>query len=240
MDKYETLWNYFQADLALSQYEAELDSTETRRTLKKIQKYIQDGQSKLKNMERDSLVRVNELSEISTQHQLMQKQLSDGEEELASMLEDDLSELDVTYVRELIKNYESLNDSINRYKKQIANTKAYIEKSNAEIKKIVQNMQRAKKQFDALKEQYDTETKANAPEITKRKGEVVALAKQVDADLLARYNRIKRNRRDPVAQVIDGKCSGCNMALPSGAVPVAGKVLECENCGRLLVFRTNV
>lgn len=238
MNKYEILYEYFQADMELVKYESELNSTETRKTLRKLQKYLQEGQLKLKNMEGDALVRTNELSEIVTQHSMMRKRMRDGSEELSSMIDDELSDVDLSYVKELIKQFEGMFETLSRQKKQIAEIKSYIERSNADIRRIVQGMQKAKKQFDELRVRYDAELKENAPEIERRKAELDKLASKVDADLIARYARIKRNRKDPVALVVDGKCQGCNMALPSGdlaACTKGAKTIECENCGRLLV-----
>ena len=41
----------------------------------------------------------------------------------------------------------------------------------------------------------------------------------------------------PLAEVKEGKCSGCNMALPSLTIRKLvneDMILECENCGRML------
>lgn len=222
-----------------AKYEAGLKSTEMKRTLIKMQRYIKECQTQLKNMESDTLVRTNELSEIMTQYAMMQKQLSDGSEELESMIDDDPVDVDLAYVRELIKSLETMHETIVRQKKQISDIKVYLDKSNDDIKRIVSGIRKAKKQFDDLKVCYDTEVASSAPELAAKKKQLAELASQVDAEMMRRYERIKKNRRDPIALIIDKKCSGCNMALPSGDINAYenGRMLECENCGRILIMR---
>ena len=62
-------------------------------------------------------------------------------------------------------------------------------------------------------------------------------AKAVDAELLARYKRIKGRYAVPMAKVENNQCSGCNMSLPTSTVKrvATGEgIVECENCGRIL------
>jgi predicted nucleic acid-binding Zn-ribbon protein len=66
---------------------------------------------------------------------------------------------------------------------------------------------------------------------------IAELEKRVNPSLMNRYKRARLHNNVVVVEVRDGKCSGCNMSLPSLAIRrLIGEdmILECENCGRLL------
>ncbi|MDD3804062.1 MAG: C4-type zinc ribbon domain-containing protein [bacterium] len=66
------------------------------------------------------------------------------------------------------------------------------------------------------------------------------LRKKIGSDLLNQYDRIiKRYKIRAVAQVNDGVCYGCFMALPTSYVSEAdrnNKIITCPNCGRILFW----
>ena len=115
-----------------------------------------------------------------------------------------------------------------------------MQKSGAELKTIISRVNKARKEFAELKEAYAKELEAGSPEAAKLRASLEESAKGIDPKLLERYNRIKRNKKDPVAFVLDGKCAGCNMQLPSGdliSFAHSDRIFECENCGRLLFIK---
>jgi predicted nucleic acid-binding Zn-ribbon protein len=64
------------------------------------------------------------------------------------------------------------------------------------------------------------------------------LAASVDAASLATYERLKaRTGGTPVAEVVQGRCSGCRLVLPAMDVQRARlgqAVVYCQSCGRIL------
>jgi hypothetical protein len=67
-----------------------------------------------------------------------------------------------------------------------------------------------------------------------------SLRKKIDHDMLSQYDRIlKRYKMRAVAQVNDGVCYGCFMALPTSYVSESdrnNKIITCPNCGRILFW----
>ncbi len=72
--------------------------------------------------------------------------------------------------------------------------------------------------------------------------ERAALAKDIDADWLARYERIFKHTGDyAVVPLESGSCGGCHMKLPPQVVQDAKRnetMTVCSYCGRLLYWRT--
>jgi uncharacterized protein len=66
-----------------------------------------------------------------------------------------------------------------------------------------------------------------------------ALVVGVDADLLARYDRIVVRRRPAVALAVKGSCTGCHVTIPPQTVVNlrrGERLSTCGNCQRILVL----
>ncbi len=72
--------------------------------------------------------------------------------------------------------------------------------------------------------------------LTKAQADV---AKQVDKDILARYQKLKSRYGRPVVPVINGICCGCHIRMPTEQATKVGKnqsLSTCGNCGRFLYW----
>ena len=61
--------------------------------------------------------------------------------------------------------------------------------------------------------------------------------KGIEPELLERYKVIRQHSMPPIAKLIGGQCTGCNMALPSAVsrrIAEGKELVECDNCGRIL------
>lgn len=94
---------------------------------------------------------------------------------------------------------------------------------------------------DVIKGDIDTLRQRAAriqAELQDTKSQREALAKEVDAEWLQRYERIMQNRKDrALVSVESGACGGCHMKLPPYLCHDARKqanMVFCEFCGRML------
>jgi len=72
-------------------------------------------------------------------------------------------------------------------------------------------------------------------QIAKIEAECKILSRQVEGELLRRFRELSRKQAMPIARVENNVCGGCRMSMPaSRLVSVAGEILHCENCGRIL------
>ena len=111
-----------------------------------------------------------------------------------------------------------------------------------EYQKTRQQGVKAKKEYDALKVVCQKEKDDAAIDMLAIDKKMEELERRVSPSLMTRYKRVRLHHAMPVVEVRDGKCSGCNMALPSLAIRrLVGEdmILECENCGRLLYADQN-
>jgi uncharacterized protein len=86
----------------------------------------------------------------------------------------------------------------------------------------------------------DTVVRIDA-DIEGQSGARVAAAATVPADLLARYERLRKQLAGTgAARLVAGSCSGCHLTLPAMEVDRIRKappeeVITCDQCGRILV-----
>lgn len=234
------LWEYQQVEITLEDYESKLKSTATRHRLLKIQRYLQDQQSALVAMENEMLVKQNEVSEIASMCDNLTKQLEEKKKILLIIDQKGTQDMTVNDIKDLIKSFEALYETIVKQKKLIQTIQAQAEKCDNELKNIINKVSKAKKEFTDLKEEYAKEQEAGSPEMDRLRNALEEAAKNVNQKLMERYQKVKKNKKDPVAVVIDGKCSGCKMQLPSGdliSYAHSDKIFECENCGRILYIK---
>jgi hypothetical protein len=75
-------------------------------------------------------------------------------------------------------------------------------------------------------------------ELNRLNPERAALAAEIDANTLRRYEDLRRRSANlAVARIVDGRCGGCRVAVPSVTqrqVREAERYVNCENCSRML------
>jgi len=97
-------------------------------------------------------------------------------------------------------------------------------------------------QEKAKQKKGDLEKRATAvsAELTAAKEKQAEAEKAVPEDVLARYRRILKSKRDvAIVPINHGACGGCHMKLTSQTVltaRAAEHLVACENCGRLVYW----
>ena len=90
------------------------------------------------------------------------------------------------------------------------------------------------------KADLEKRTTAVAAELTAAKEKQAAAEGTVPEDVLARYRRILKSKKDvAIVPINHGACGGCHMKLTSQTVltaRAAEHLIACENCGRLVYW----
>jgi len=93
------------------------------------------------------------------------------------------------------------------------------------------------KGFEDARAAFEKEKAEATPAIDAHKAKLTELESAVDAALLARYKTIRQTKVPPMAKLLGDQCGGCSMSVPSTvvrAVKAGNKIVECENCGRII------
>lgn len=115
-----------------------------------------------------------------------------------------------------------------------------------EIEILSKEIEKSQKINDTIEKEYSEKRLKTCQELGKIKEEIQSIEVQkaklentISPNLLNMYKRIKKNKPNPVAQVIgNSTCGGCMTELSimiADEVKRSEKVVYCEHCGRILV-----
>ncbi|MFA5713393.1 MAG: C4-type zinc ribbon domain-containing protein [Bacteroidales bacterium] len=128
---------------------------------------------------------------------------------------------------------EHSNIKIKEFTEALEEKRGYILQVKGELKEGLSDLEIKKRELDSIK-----------AETAKEEEELLAVAEevksQIDARMLAAYQKVRSNARNGLAVVIVKRdsCSGCfNKIPPQRQIDIASskKIIVCEYCGRILV-----
>ena len=235
MSKPLALLAYQEADIEKQQIEASVRSTANRQKLNKLAKYIKQQQAVLVKLNEDMESYNASMTRMHAQHEAILKRLDLETSEFETLKGDE--ECTSEEMTEFRMDIEKLHREIVRLEKEIKQLFQNLDGAVTEYQKTRQQGIKAKKEYDQVKILCQKEKDESSIDMLALDKKMEELEKRVSPSLMARYKRVRMHHNIPVVEVRDGKCSGCNMGLPSLAIRrLVGEnmIMECENCGRLL------
>ena len=235
MSKPIALLAYQDADLEKQQIEAGLKTTANRLKLNKLAKFIKQQQATLTKLNDDMETFSASMSKLNAQHTAVLDRLDLESSEFDTLKGDEeCTSEEMTEFRHDIEKLQREAANLEKEIKQLFHT---LDEAITEYQKTRQQGAKAKKEYDQLKLVCQKEKDVASIDMLAVDRKMEELEKRVNPTLMSRYKRARLHNANPVVEVRDGKCSGCNMSLPSLAIRrLVGEdmILECENCGRLL------
>lgn len=232
------LWSYQAAEIELEDLERSLKNTDTRKRLVRQQQLFKKNQTHLRQIEQELVLTQNALGEITAHVDSLRRQMREKQEEIQEIEGYDLDDLFSDDVHELTKECEAIRGALEASKGKLSAIMKKLISSETDITETLVKMSRAKKSFDELKLLHSQELAAGKGDLELKQQQVHAAARNVPADLLNQYRKIKQHRANPVAHLVNKRCQGCNMEVPSGVLQEirnGDHVVVCENCGRILL-----
>lgn len=144
------------------------------------------------------------------------------------------------------KEYESAMREIDALQKQVTTLETKIVETMTAAEEVQKELDSRAEEINTLDSKRDEALREFDEALAKDKAEFDEVSKRREAvfttlpgQLASVYNRLAQRSRDgiAVAEVINGSCSACNMALrPQMNVEVkrADSIVTCENCSRIL------
>ncbi len=133
---------------------------------------------------------------------------------------------------------------------EIMTMKARNDQLETSALEIIEQVEEAEKSITAastdykrLEEEWLNRQKQLAVEIETLKNNIAGLkedrretAGQIDASVVALYDRIRQQKKRAVAKVEQGICCACRISLSASALQKArsGQPVQCNSCGRIL------
>ena len=226
----EQLLEYQKVDADLRKIEQSVAGSEERKKVSQAKKFMESAREKLEAQDkraselrrlRDDLVRRAE--EIG-------KQIAEYSD-IDEMVDEEGG--DISFYK---KNAQALLDRLRAVKGELA-------KLTSDVNAAVEEYDRFKKQTIAMQKQGEEYSKkfkelknahaAEADAISKR---LAALAKNIPADLMAKYQQKRKEKIFPIIAPLNGGRCICGMDFPlaqQGRL-AGGNVVECEHCRRFV------
>ena len=232
MNQLELLWDYQLADVEADNVKKDIARSPQRLKLLKLRENIQEQQNFLKTLETEAAAMLDRID-------VLQDAISMNEEQL-KLLQNKVQDnpaKDSKEAREYIMDTQRLVNDLNEYDQEtrrISKDAADRDKKQRDIKRLAVKI---KTEFDALREEYNTEYQQKAKELESLQAIADEKAKKLDKALLDKYNAVKQHSVPPMAKLVNDRCGGCNMSFPSSVLHAikAGKDVECETCGRMIL-----
>ena len=228
----EKLWQFMQVDMEADRFEAKIRQSEKRQKLLKQRNFLMDQQNNMKKLESDVAAMTDRLEAVRDDAERLQKVLTGLMEELES--NPPTSEEEANARMEPV---QKLMDNLTRYEQELSKMRKDAEVKDRQQKEIRVRAAKTKANYDALKQVYDKEYKADTDELQRLRAKIEEEAKKVEPSLLERYRSIKQHCTPPMAKLVEGQCSGCFMSLPSATLlelKNGEHIVECDNCGRII------
>ncbi len=228
MSQLQAILKYQEIDRKLFKLENELAENEDRKKYAKLQKFLKTAPEKLDALEVKATSLKAEAEALEKKYQQVESTLGDFE---------NLDELigggaDISFYK---KKAQSVAEQLRKLKADINALAENIKATDAEYQKLKKQVISAQKQYaeaaesyKAVKGKYDDDRKTI-------EAELAAAEKDVDAQMLVRYQTKRKEKIFPVVgELYSGRCPFCSMEPPIAAKSKLPNGIECDNCHRII------
>lgn len=222
---------------------------------------LQEIDNQIDRYERD-LARVPlEVQEIARSLVLIRREISEAEDRL-EVVQTDLRKKEAVLNTEQekikrserrllnIKNqkeHNALSREVKLGKKVVGEIEDAILDFMGQVESITKSLERKRNDYQELEgrllekkaEAQEVESSANTA-LTSLNSEKLNISEAIDGQFLKRYVTVKKARGNAVAELKNGSCTGCNMAIPPQLnirVLKQEEMVICPNCNRILFVR---
>ena len=132
---------------------------------------------------------------------------------------------------------ENLINIIEEKETEVLDLLDEMEELKNEFVLIKEDFQGLKKEYRKIVKEYKSITEELKNKAINERKKMEEISSTIDKDLIKKYNELRKNRGVAVVEVIDNRCSGCNMVLPAitlDRLKNIDSITYCENCDRML------
>jgi len=140
----------------------------------------------------------------------------------------------------MLKEIEIAESSRGDIESEIISILEELDKLSMLVKKDDETLKQTKNKYEQEKKILEDDLNAIDADVVDWEKKRLDLQKKVSADLLARYEKIKkRNKGVGVISVWKAVCNGCHMNIPPqlyNELQKSNELLSCPNCNRIMYF----
>ncbi len=221
---------YQALDAKLVSIEKEIASSPAKQTANKMVEYVKSAQQTLVTLEHNASKLILEYEKLNNQYQNAIKDVDKlSKQKFENLSKDEL--------RENANLTTQINSNILNIERNIALLSDKIVKILKEFEKTKEQAKTAKLKFEQNKNAYNKLVETKQAAIEKLQQELAKVEKTVDKDILKKYKELRGDNKFPIfVPLINESCGGCVMNMPRARLDKlkANKILECENCHRMI------
>ncbi len=227
----DLLWNFMQYDMEADRFENAMRNAPDRVKLLKQRDFLLEQQNNVKRIERETAAMSDRLEAVRDEA----KRLSGLLDNLLKSLEENPPET-LEEIEKQVAAAQKLENSLQHYEQELNRMRKDSDQRDRLQKDIRLRYARTKAEYDALKKNYEVEFGRDKVKLAELKARAEAEGKNMDPALMARYAEVKQHVTPPMAQLNGNRCGCCNMSMPAAVLNEigSGKIVECDNCGRIL------
>lgn len=229
--KMENLLQYQQIDGQIKSIISRLNGSEECIRGKKLGQFLKDSEEKLKKMNK----RAEELAALTQRLKTTYQQSVKNFDEMEKGVEAAIDREELNY---LAKKLSEVTKTLGTIEKDINFAVREMEDIGRRYDEIKGKVPTARAQYKECREKFEKMKKECEPEVSKLRARLQALEKEIPAEVMEKYQKLRGQKIYPVIVPLVGgnKCGGCQMEVSIGA---KGKLDEkgfviCENCQRLI------
>ncbi len=221
---------YQALDAKLVSIEKEIANSPAKQTANKMVEYVKSAQQTLVTLEHNASKLILEYEKLNNQYQSAIKDVDKlSKQKFENLSKDEL--------RENANLTTQINSNILNIERNIALLSDKIVKILKEFEKTKEQAKTAKLKFEQNKNAYNKLVETKQASIEELKQDLAKVEKTVDKDILKKYKELRGDNKFPIfVPLINESCGGCVMNMPRARLDKlkANKILECENCHRMI------
>lgn len=230
MSQIEQLLMYQKKDAELLKIEQEIAGSEERKKYMQTQSYLKKASDKLDKLEGQSQAILARLDNLNSRYAEVTETLKDFEH-LDELVE---GGADLSFYQ---RNVLQILDKIKTLKQEINTLITIAKEATEEYQSLKKKVIAAQKQYPELHAAYQEFKKSKQDETDRISAELEKLSENIEPEILKKYQTKRSERIFPIlCEIKAERCSKCGIELSIADKEkiAAGKVVECENCHRIL------
>ena len=229
MSNLHELLKYQEVDKELRKIEQEIASSDERKKFVQAKKFIEAAREKLEAQDRRAADLKHTRDELAARVEDVNKSLAEYSD-LEDLSEDDSA---VSFYK---KNAMALADKLRTVKGELQKLVSDIESATDEYKKLKEQTIVMQKQYKEYNEKLKDLKGTRGAELNEINKKLAEIAKNIPADILAKYDAKRKERVFPVLVPLTptGCICGMEFSLAQKNKLSGGNVIECEHCRRLV------
>lgn len=235
MEQLDYLWNYQELDLKIDELDFQKKNSPLRRELYRSIRYLKKQQQDIEKLTGDVDKKNHIYNRIFHEFENINNGLKQEEEALNNGDVKSFKHLD-----QIEKKIVEAGEKLEEKRKELTALLQDMNTLNRKLQAVTSRLRKGKKEYDKSRKEYDLSIKKLDSQYADIRSNADKLKAKLDNSLIKRYEAIKNSHSTAMAEIEHDRCGGCNMTLASLVIQNVkdkARIIECENCGRILYSR---